>query len=174
MLLYRDRLVRTWETHSIVDSLFDRNLRQGLRGQLDFNAGSRFFGFVSGGIRKRSGDSAATYSYATGVSKNGFFFPRSSVDFQVAGFSGPFDSGLNLSTRLGKYLRTSDYVSLGYGLYAYRNSGFTAGPRRANHWVELALRTEFAARLFFNGQMQYNTGDDIRGARLQGELGYFF
>jgi hypothetical protein len=74
--------------------------------------------------------------------------------------------------RADQYLFGSNYASAGWGLYSYKGRG--TFPRRVNHTFDFSVRLDLDFRLFFSGQMQYSTGDDIRGTRLQGEVGYFF
>jgi hypothetical protein len=168
----RGRYYWTYETQYLVDSLFDRRMREGLRLQLDFDRLDRYYGFVSAGIRSRRGDARPTYTYTAGLTRRELFTRRTSANVLMGGFSGPFENGYNLSVRADQYLVGSNYASAGWGLYTYKGSGPL--PRRVNHTFDFSVRLDLAFRLFFSGQLQYSTGDDIRGTRLQGEIGYFF
>ncbi|HXF49449.1 MAG TPA: hypothetical protein VNL73_08515 [Verrucomicrobiae bacterium] len=162
----------TYETQYLADTLFDRRMREGLRLQFDFDRLAKYYGVVGAGIRNRKGDSRPTYTYTAGLTRRELFSRRTSANISAGGFSGPLESGYNFSLRADQYLFGSNYASAGWGLYTYKGSGPL--PRRVNHTFDFSLRLDLAFRLFFSGQMQYSTGDDIRGTRLQGEVGYFF
>ncbi len=168
----RGRNYWTYETQSIADSLFDRRQREGLRLQLDFDRLSKYYGFAGAGARRRSGDARPTYTYTAGITRRELFTRHTSLNALAAAFSGPLQNGYNFSIRADQYVFGNNYASAGWGLYAYQGSGNAS--RRVNHAFDFSLRVDLAYRLFFSGQLQYSSGDDIQGSRFQGEIGYYF
>jgi hypothetical protein len=162
----------TLENQSVVDSLFDDRLRQGGHVQLDLSFKYRITTSVSYGYNKRAGDPKSTTSYSIYVNKFGLIGNSSSVSVQAAGFTGPFENGHNYSVRFGQNLSTHGSLGLGYGMYLY--SVVSDNSHRTNNWVELTALADIIYHYYFNGLVQYNTGDDIKGVRLQAEIGYRF
>jgi hypothetical protein len=162
----------TYEQRTMADSLFDDHLSKGIRSRVDVRLPGSFLAGFSVGYRKRTGDPRPTYSYTTNVSKSGLALAHSNLNLQYSGFSGPSQNGSNMSVRIGEYFRQRDYVSLGYGFYNYRTSG--SAQRRLNHWFESTMWIAIVENFFLNGLYHYEMGDDLRGHRLQLELGRFF
>jgi hypothetical protein len=162
----------TLENRSLVDSLFDDRLREGGHVQVDISLKHRIMTSVSYGYNKRAGDPKPTSSYSLYVNKFGLIGSGSSVSLQAAGFQGPFENGYNYSARIGQNLSTHGTIGLGYGMYLY--SVVSDNSHRTNNWVELSLLADIVYHYFLHSLVQYNTGDDIKGVRLQAEIGIRF
>jgi hypothetical protein len=160
----------TYEIKSIADSLFDDILRRGLRADLSLKPGHGYFISPNFGYNKRSGDSKATISYGLSANKANFFLTSQFVNLQYSGFSGPFTDGYNYSLRSGRYFR-SNMISLGYGAYIYQ---FNSGNSRNNQWVQINFQFDLITSSFISATYEYDTGDDAKGNRIFGELGYRF
>ncbi len=160
----------TYDIRTLRDSLFDSHLRQGLRARVDYRLFNGYFASANVGTNRRNGDPGQSNSYGFSLSKGAFLFRRSDVNLQYSAFSGLGQSGDNFSARLGSSFLTRNYVSVGYGFYRFRWS--SAVPLRTNTWLELSTRLEFLKNFFLYGLFQENTGDDIKGHRVQLELGH--
>jgi hypothetical protein len=162
----------TYEIRTLADSLFDDKLRQGARADLSLRLPREYFLNAGFGLQKRQTDSRPTYSYSLGVNKSNFIAKKFSVNFQGSGFTNPLTNGYNLQARLGRSIRKSDLLSVGYGTYIYiiQNSNI----KRYNRALSLSGQVTLVSPLYFYGTYEYDTGDDTRGHRFMGELGYRF
>lgn len=162
----------TYEARSTVDSLFDDHLRQGVRTQLDVTLPMRLQGSVAFGQRKRQGDPAPTNSYSFHLNRTGLWHPAASATIQFDSFDGPFEHGLNYSVRFGDNLARSTSISLAYGAYTYHVD--LGNLHRSNRWFEIGSQSDLLRNAFLGLSVQFNSGDDISGVRLQSELGWRF
>jgi len=162
----------TYELRSVADSLFDENLRQGLRGDISFRLPDGYL-FVAGfGLQKKSTDSKPTYSYSAGLNKRDFLFPRCLLNLRGAGFTNPLTSGVDLGASFGRYVRQADLISIRLRTYMYSIKRSNIG--RSNHSIQLNSQIELISPLYFSGLYEYSTGDDASGHRFVVELGYRF
>jgi hypothetical protein len=162
----------TYEARSTVDSLFDHHLRQGIRTQLDVTLPAHVQGSVAFGQRKRQGDPAPTNSYSFHLNRIGLWHPAAGATIQFDSFNGPFEHGLNYSLRLSDNIARSTSISLAYGAYTYRVD--LGNLHRSNRWYEVGSQTDLLKKVFLGISVQFNSGDDISGVRLQSELGWRF
>ena len=160
----------TYELKSLADSLFDDILRRGLRADISVRPGRGYFISPNFGYNKRSSDGKATISYGLNLNKSNFLSKSHFVNLQFSGFSGPFTDGYNYSARLGRYFH-SNMISVGYGAYIYQ---FNSGGTRNNQWIQLNGQFDLVSDLFLSSTYEYDTGDDAKGHRVYGELGYRF
>ncbi len=162
----------TYEARSTVDSLFDDHLRQGIRAQLDMTLPLRLQGSVAFGQRKRQSDPTPTNSYSFHLSRTGLWHPAASATAQFDSFNGPFEHGLNYSVRISDNFARSTSISLGYGAYKYRVD--IGNLPRNNRWFDVSSQSDLLKNAFLGLSVQLNSGDDIKGMRLQSELGWRF
>ena len=162
----------TFDQRELADSLFDSHLRDGLRLQLEITPGVGISTFGTFGYRKRSGDSKPTYSYTANINGNRIFQTGITTTIMVSGFSGPAEHGLNYSGRIGRTFGRIGNLNAAYGVFRYSVTGEST--HKSNHWMELSDHMDIGSRWFINGLIQYNTGDDIKGTRLQSDLGFRF
>lgn len=161
----------TYETRSMVDSLFDDHLRQGVRGQVDFVLPGQWFVGGSTGYRKREGDSSPTWSYSGSLRKTNLFIQGITASALYASFDGPTTHGSNYTFRLN---RSFSRYSLGAALGAYLYNTDGLADKRTNHWVEISGQADIGRHYWCGAQFQSESGDDLKGYRILGELGYRF
>jgi hypothetical protein len=162
----------TYDTKSTVDSLFDDHLRQGGRAQLDLSLPLAIQTSGSYGINKRAGDAALTKAYSFYLSKSGLIHRSATTMLQYSGFRGPFERGDNYSIRLSDNIVPTAQLAIAYGVYNYTT--VTDGSHRKNNWIEFSTVADLSRRFFFLGSIESDRGDDIKGLRLQTELGFRF
>lgn len=155
----------TYEERTLADSLFDDNLRQGLRAQADISLPSRTVATLGLGYRNRQGDPDPTISYTLGLRSSGFAAGRLSLSTMATGFDGPAEDGYDLSARLGASILPRLYFDAGSGYYAYQSVFTTA--KRTNRWVEGMIRATVSARLVLNAGYRLSSGDDLSGHRVE-------
>jgi hypothetical protein len=156
----------------VIDSLFDDRLRQGIRLQSDLTLPAHLFSSVSAGYRNRSGDPDPTWSYSAQLRKGDLLFPGLSLAVQYAAFDGPFNRGYNYSIRATSFFGGRYTVNAAYGSYAYRSE--RVQDYRNNGWIELSGQADFSRHYWLGMQLQTDSGDDMKGLRIQSELGYRF
>ena len=162
----------TFETRTVADSLFDDVMRRGVRADVSLRPARNYLIFSNFGYRKRSSDSEATYSYALGFNNTNFIFARQFINLQFAGFSNPFTDGYNYSIKLGRSFRGGDQVSLATGAYVYEFGISQA--QRVNRWYQVSGQFDLISRVYSSATFEHATGDDTRGQRVVGEIGYRF
>lgn len=162
----------TFDTRSMVDSLFDDHLRQGARGQIDITILPQLFTSGSVGYRKRTGEPDPTWSYSAQLRKVNALIQGLSLQLQYAGFDGPTNRGFNYSARANRMFGNHYYMGIAYGSYAYRTDGLP--DYRTNNWLELSGQADIGRHYWLGLQLQTDSGDDLKGYRLQSELGYRF
>jgi len=157
---------------TLADSLFDNNLRQGAKTDLSLRLPNEYLLNGGFGYQKRQTDSKATNSYSLSMNKTNFLVNRFSINLQGAAFSGPFTNGSNLQIRLGRAIRKSDLLNIGYNIYIYKIPN--GNIRRRNRSYSIGSQNALISRIYFNGSYEYDEGDDVKGHRFLGELGYHF
>jgi hypothetical protein len=161
----------TYDNRTVADSLFDDNLRQGIRLQTDLSLPARIYSSMSLGYRNRAGDPNSSKSYSVRLQRGNVFVRGLSLSTQYAAFDNSTNRGYNYTLRAGGYIRTRYNLDVAYGRYAYRD--FT-GIKNQNSWVELYSRADFSRRYWLGLRIQMNSGDDIKGYQLQTEFGHRF
>lgn len=162
----------TYESRSVVDSLFDDQLRQGARGQFDLTLPHQFYLSGSTGYRKRQGDPDPTWSYSGGLRKANAIVQGLTFFAHYAGFDGPTTRGANYSLRMNRTFGNRYTAGAAFGNYAYDTDGLAG--KRTNRWFELSGQADIGRHYWLGSQFQSESGDDLKGFRIQGELGYRF
>ena len=162
----------TYELRTLADSLFDNNTRRGAHADLSFRLPGEYLLNAGFGLQKRQTDSRPTYSYSLGVNKANFIAKRFSANLQASGFTNPFTNGYNLQVRIGRSIRKSDLLSVGYGGYFYTIQN--VNNKRKNQSLSFSAQVALVSPLYFYGVYEYDKGDDSKGHRIMGELGYRF
>jgi hypothetical protein len=162
----------TFESRSVADSLFDDQLRQGVRLQSDLSLPAQLFVSASGGYRKRSGEADPTLSWSAMVRKANAGWKGLSLSAQYAGFDGPANRGYNYALRGTRLFAARYTLGLGYGSYRYRTDALSS--YRHNNWVELMMQTDISRHYWLSALFESDSGDDIKGSRIQTEIGYRF
>jgi hypothetical protein len=162
----------TMDNRSIVDSLFDDRLRQGVRLQSDLSLPVHIFSSLSAGYRKRSGDPDPTLSYSVQVRKGDVLWRGLGLSAHYATFDGPLSRGYNYTIRATRFFGGRYTANASYGTYAYRTDG--EPDYSINDWIEVSGQADVGRRYWLGLRLQKDNGDDIRGFRVQSELGYRF
>ena len=162
----------TFGTRSMIDSLFDDRLRQGVRLQSDLTLPGNLFSSLSAGYRNQSGDQNSTKSYSAQLRKGNLLFQWLSLMAQYAAFNGPSNRGYNYSFRATSFFSGRYSANAAYGSYAYRTEQGQA--YRKSNWVELSGQADMSRHYWLGLLLQTDSGDDIKGFRIQSELGYRF
>lgn len=160
----------TYETRSLLDSLFDDALRQGLRLFLNARLPLHISIYMNAGVRKRSTDADATYSYSFSIYKYNFLFTRLHLNLQISGFSNPLGDGYNFSTTLRKFMANGISWGIGTGTYAYRASTI----QRLNQWYRFDWQIPLLHRFYLSFSGELERGDDVKGYRIFSEFRYMF
>jgi hypothetical protein len=165
------RLVRTWETHSIVDSLFDQALRQGWRASVAFQPTALVRLALDGGLQKQKG---MPNGYSANVSANVANLWRSGIGINArlsyfsSGLSAGYYPGLDLSRSFFGVI----YATLGGGAYIYRMGN--GAPAQSNPWERLRLDANLTRRFCLSSTIENFHGDTMKFARGFVDLGLRF
>ncbi len=160
----------SYETLSVADSLFDDQLRSGLRGQVNLRLPGAIALFANYGYRKRSDETASTKSYSLSLSKTGLGIKGAGVNLRYAAFNGPGSNGANYGIRITQYIRGSNSVEVGYTQYRYTTAA--NDDTRRNKTLEAMTYISIKRHLFLIGSWQWERGDDTHGTGIRGEIGY--
>lgn len=162
----------SYETRTLVDSLFDGRIRTGARLRFDWSLLQRIRIGGAFGFNERSDDRRPTYTYAADISRYGLWGGKISTSIFASGFNGEFEKGINYSFRLGFYTAHFGQHGITLGRYLYKPSSGNA--YRTNQWVEWRGDISLSGNYFVGAAFQLDDGDDIKGWRAQGEWGYRF
>jgi len=167
----------TQEVRPLPEALFDRFLHQGLRASVDLFRPSSIGVSASLGLRRDERDDTTSRSWSVGVRHPKALGLAVSVD--GSGYTNPFTDGYLVTARLGRSLRRAQ-IDLTYGasLYKLKTAGQNPlpgqSPDRLNQWGRASTRVELPRGLYVQGEFEYDSGDDMKGPRFLGELGYRF
>lgn len=164
--------VRTYETRSVADSLFDDHLRHGLRTTLEVSLPLKLQTQLGYGIHKRNGDPGASATYSGSLTKLSVLRATTMAMLQFTAFDGPFEHGNNYSARVSDNLSAKIWASLAYGRYSY--TADISNEHRTSSYTEIWTQADLSRRYWTSASVQYNTGDDIDGLRIQCEFGCRF
>ncbi|MFI5183138.1 MAG: hypothetical protein ACHQNV_01975 [Vicinamibacteria bacterium] len=159
----------TDDIRSLPEILFDKYLHQGLRASFDVSRPNSFGFSGSLGFRSEDQNSTSSQSFAAGFRHPRVLGLYLSVD--GSGYTNPSTSGYLGSVRLGKTLKSAS-IDAAYGASHYTLK--LQGGSRFNQWVRATGRFNLPQHLYFQGDVEYDTGDDAKGPRALLELGYRF
>ncbi len=167
---YDDRdPVRTWQTHSLPDSLFRNAGRKGWRSGVRWRPqGTPLTVSADGSLRSSSRSGQDVTSWNMRVAAPGLTSLNLYVFGTLRGFSGPMLSGwapsigVTKSTRAGLSLRTEG------GHYSY--TGGLTDATRTNTWVRLAVDKDLTRKLSGAVEYRQDWGSNIEGRRWFLEL----
>jgi hypothetical protein len=165
------RLVRTWETHSIVDSLFDQALRQGWRVSVAFQPTALVRIALDGGLQKQKG---MPNGYSANVSANVANLWRSGIGInaRLSYFSSRLSIGYYPGLDLSRSFFGVIYATLGGGAYIYRMGN--GAPAQSNPWERLRLDANLTRRFFMSSTVENFHGDTMKFVRGFVDLGWRF
>ncbi len=165
------RLIRTWETRTLADSLFDSSLRQGWRGQVAYQPTALYRIALDGG-RQGQGNAPAVYSAGCTASAAELWRSGLSVNARFSYFGNALARGYYPGLEISRRMLAMLYVSLGGGIYSYRMSN--PASTQNNPWERLRLDAHFNRTLFLSATVERYHGDTMRFVRGFGELGWRF
>jgi len=159
----------TDDVRSLPEILFDKYLHQGLRASFDVSRPNSFGFSGSVGLRSEDRNSTSSHSFGAGFRHPKLFGLYASVD--GSGYTNPSTSGYLGTVRLGKTLKSAS-VDAAYGASYYKLT--LQGGSRLNQWGRATGRFNLPHHVYFQGDLEYDVGDDAKGPRALLELGYRF
>ncbi len=160
--------VRTWETRSLPDSLFQNAGRTGWRAGLRLRPARKLSVNLRGNLRNddRTGENVTAWNVR--VNAPGMLAERVTLFAGVRGFDGPWLSGWAPTLGMSKSTRSGFRVRAEGGYYSY--TGSIDDSTRDNTWAMLGLSKELTDRLSVSADYRQDWGDDIDGQRWFLEL----
>ena len=162
----------TYDNRTLDEQLFDTNMRQGLRGDVNMRLRGQIFFNMGMGYKFRKDSDERTWSYLFGIRKTNLTSQRFYLSLNYAGFNSRITDGNNVTARLGKYFRRGDDLSVYYGIYQYKYASTSLS--RNSKWLGLTGNFRLVGRYYLYADYQYGFGKDIHGQRLTAEAGYRF
>ncbi len=165
------RLVRTWETHSIVDSLFDQALRQGWRASVALQPTALVRLALDGGLQKQKG---MPNGYSANISANvsNLWHSGVGINTRVSYFSSGLSTGYYPGLDLSRSFVGVIYATLGGGVYIYRMGN--GAPTQSNPWERFRLDVNLTRRFFLSSTIENFHGDTMKFVRGFVDLGWRF
>jgi hypothetical protein len=158
---------------------FDELLHQGLRAGVNLSRPSGFGATAGFGMSLKEPDPrhpeleiANAYSFNAGVRHASLFSSGFSAGIDGSGFSNGYTDGGVLMARLGRRFAAGHAIDLSYGWSLYRVT--LTEEDRTNQWLRLMGRAELGRRVYLQGDVEYDSGDDRDGLRGLLELGILF
>jgi hypothetical protein len=173
------RTFRYYQNRLVPEEVFDDLLHQGLRAGVNVYRPGGFGATAGVGMSLKEKDPrhpeldlANAYSFNAGVRHANLLGSGFSVGLDGSGFSNGYTDGGLVSVRLGRRFGTGHMVDLSWGRSLYRIK--LDQQERATQWLRFVGRFEFTRHLFVVGDLEYDTGDDLKGPRVFFELGSVF
>jgi len=173
------RNYRYYRNRASPEEVFDDLLHQGLRAGLTLAKPEGFGASAGFGMSLKEKDPrhpeldvANAYSFNAGVRHANLFASGLSFGLDGSGFTNGYADGGVVTARLGWRATAGHMVDLSYGYSLYRVT--ETEQDRTTQWLRLVGRGELTRRLYLLGDVEYDTGDDLRGPRVFLELGVFF
>jgi hypothetical protein len=168
----RNQRYRTVENRLVPEALFDDLSRQGLRARVQYGRPGKIRVSLNVGARERQDDSDSTTSAGLNVYHPNVGIRGLLIGGTVNAFSNPLTDAYLANIRISKTFGRGHEIRLLVGALhqEYKNfsSELDTQYARLGGWVELPVR------MFFRAEIEYNTGDDLEGSRVNAGLGYRF
>jgi hypothetical protein len=164
------RLLRTWDTRALADSLFDQSLRQGWRANIAVQPTSMTRFALDGGWQGQQ-NSPDVYSAGLSASATNFLYGLS-LNARFSYFGNSASSGYYPALDLSRSFFGVVYATVGGGAYVYRNGN--GGPSQTNPWERLRLDFNLARRFYLSSTLENYHGDSMRFVRGFADLGWRF
>ncbi len=162
----------THEVRSVPDSLFIDAFRHGIRASVDARLPGDYRLHADVGVRSVESEDDETYTYSAAVTKRDLLGMGLRVSVRVFGFSGPYALGTSPSLKLSRGFKGGHSLQASYGSYSYGIDGTDAD--RLNQWFRVGGQARLPADLYLSADYEYDWGDDTKGHRVLGEVGYRF
>jgi hypothetical protein len=173
------RNYRYFVNRVVPEDVFDDLLHQGLRAGINVSRPGGFGATAGLGMSLKEKDPrhpeldvANAYSGNAGVRHVNLFGTGFSVGLDGSGFSNGYTDGGLVLARLGRRFAGGHLVDLSYGGSFY--SVKLTKENRATQWLRLLGRGELPHRVYVQGDVEYDSGDDLKGPRGSLELGMLF
>jgi len=165
----RKRL-RTFESRSVPDSLFDETIRRGIRAGLTvrFNREISLSGNV--GLRARNGNIKDTFSFSSALRARRLLRTRASLSLQLTFFSTQFSSAYRPAAYLRLPIGRRFSTSLAVGSYIYEIVNQTT----SNRWAEIGGSWQITRKISANLGYKLYAGGQIESQRFYFETGLSF
>lgn len=165
------RLIRTWETRTLADSLFDQGLRQGWRAHMALQPTALTRIALDSGWQGQQ-NAPAVYSAGLSASASDLWRSGFSLSARLSYFGNSqargYYPGLDLSRRFWGML----YLTLGAGRYIYRMENPASTQR--NPWERLRLDANLNRQFFLSATIENFHGDTMNFARGFVDVGWRF
>ena len=164
-------LIRTWETRSIADSLFDQALRQGWRASVNLQPSALTRFTIDGGLQTHRNTPAV---YSVGASANVWNLLRSGVGLSArfSYFGNVVSAGYYPALDLSRSFFSVIYATVGGGAYVYRMGN--GGQAQFNPWERLRLDVNLTRKFFLSGTFENFHGDTMKFVRGFVDVGWRF
>ncbi len=163
----------------VPEDVFDDLLQQGLRAGVNLARPTGFGASAGFGMSLKEPDPrhpeldiANAYSANAGVRHSSIFGSSLSASLDASGFSNGYTNGGLVTARLGRRFRAGHTLDLSYGRSLYRVK--LNEQDRTTQWLRLMGRGELGRRVYLQGDVEYDSGDDLKGPRGFLELGVVF
>ncbi|MGE5127614.1 MAG: hypothetical protein ACM3PV_15085 [Betaproteobacteria bacterium] len=181
------RNYRYYQNRLVPEEVFDDLLHQGLRAGLNHSKPGGFGASAGFGMSLKESDPrhpelslANAYSFNASLRHANFLSSGFSVRLDGSGFSNGYTNGGLVTASLGRRLKDGHMLDLSYGrsFYSVKQAdaagASTPAQQRTTQWLRLLGRAELGHRVYLQGDLEYDTGDDLEGPRGFLELGYLF
>ena len=105
------------------------------------------------------------------MTKNNLFGWGLFAGADASTYTGDLADGYVATLRLRKFLRGGHDLGLTLGA---SEATLQLGEPRANQWIRVSSSMELPYDFYLIGEVEYNTGDDLKGERYSLEFGYRF
>jgi hypothetical protein len=180
------RNYRYSQNRHVPEEVFDDLLHQGVRAGIHHSQSGGFGASAGFGMNLKESDPrhpelnlANAYSFNASLRHARFLSSGVSVRLDGSGFSNGYTSGGLVTASVGRRLQGGHTLDLSYGRSFYKVKQAEAGAsapaqQRTTQWLRLLGRADLGHRLYLQGDLEYDTGDDLEGPRGFLELGYLF
>jgi hypothetical protein len=181
------RNYRYYQNRLVPEEVFDDLLHQGLRAGLSHSKPGGFGASAGFGMNLKESDPrhpelslANAYSFNASLRHASFLSSGFSVRLDGSGFSNGYTNGGLVTASIGRRLKGGHMLDLSYGrsFYSVKQAdaagASTPAQQRTTQWLRLLGRAELGHRVYLQGDLEYDTGDDLEGPRGFLELGYLF
>jgi hypothetical protein len=173
------RNYRYYLNRVVPEEVFDDLLHQGLRAGVNVSKAAGFGATAGFGMSLKEKDPrnpeleiANAYSFNAGVRHSDFFSSGLSAGIDGSGFSNGYTDGGLVIARVGRRFDGGHMLDLSLGSSVYRMK--LTEQNRSTQWLRLMGRAELGHRVYLQGDVEYDTGDDLKGPRAFLEVGIRF
>jgi hypothetical protein len=173
------RNYRYYLNRVVPEEVFDDLLHQGLRAGLNVSRSGGFGATAGVGMSLKEPDPrnpeleiANAYSFNAGLRHSNLFSSGFSAGIDGSGFSNGYTDGGLLTARVGHRFPGGHVIDLSIGRSLYRLK--LTEEDRTTQWLRLMGRAELGYRVYMQGDLEYDAGDDLKGPRGFLELGILF